>query len=1265
MGKVGMRAFLGFYDRPQPFFDLAIAIPMAFSFLRSGRLNKKSQRKQSRKCDPALVTWTPMVGRLEPRLVLNASAELNPLGQLVLIGTEFSDSLRVEFDSNSAIQILDDTDPANPGRVVPIAGHPDGVGGEVNPLAASEITSGQVFVSLGLGDDSIFTPLLGNLDVSVIGDSGNDTTTLQLDDSSQPATGTLFVQSEQITLSSSGNDLSFGQADVQLDGNVRFDSALTFPRLHVDNQLVIDGTATLSTDTTITGSGRVDFSDAILSADVTGVDLRISMPDGLVLLGEINSDAGESISTLTVQSVSEVIFAGNQVSLDNELTVVNVADIHIESEVFASDVFLSGDNVTAINDVTSEGGDIEVEAAESFILHGEAEFFSGDGRILIRGDAASFDASAGLLRSNFAGDAIIISGFDQVNLGNVFAADGQFVIGVSGNELNNVVQEPGTLVTVDRLAGVVMGEVRLFNNANQIGVITDLIAGDDIDVFDSVDDLLVEMLVSSSGSIDVMTVGALSVGNIQATGSANIGEAGNGQSINLNAERIDDASDDLNADLVAANVTLTAVTGIGAQRELELDGTIQLTANTDIGDVGLLFLGDQSVVIRQVTTTDSNVLLETTGVGSDLVVDQISVGGQGLVTIISSDDIVGTDVDHLVSATQLSLVAANGVGDQTASIDLRTEVNDLAASVQGDLRGDLRIENLDLVSPLRLGALPNFVGQSVTPVQTDNGQIIIRSGAEIEVVDLTTGDAGLDQQADPEIIARGSFGRVDLEAATIDLQADVQIHGERLFQDVAQAMEPRQLGDLTPPGGNRDDRTIFLATNEFLVGKNVELFTGEDQGTARRFLPRPDSGVFSTDSASGAEHAFFDPASVRTNVLTQALQNDATGILTVNVGTTGERGLTVTIDWGDSDPRRFQQVDNLDANQNAFVGIDSATDGQPVATQFSAGDGTVRFTHLYLENDTLNSRSNGRTAATEPYNVRFSVRHHDSIVVQGLVEGQTANIFQAGTSVTADGELVAVPGGLFSSTDNPATNLESSEGPALETGTATFIIPNLSIPVAFFPVRDVIPEFEPVNQVVTAEQSTELVTQSLETTEVPTTSIVNREEYFQLRILSPDPNGEDLAPPEKLPPEIFDGDQLRSLFSRLPDGAYEIEKVVGDGNERSILRVEVRQGEATIPDDDLDEGVLQLTPLDLPANPDEPLEGDTVPKEPAPDLAYLPGAAIMAVTGAAVVRRKQRSVAVTRPVGDSDCSAWRQNKYRTQNRSRLSRSSRFGKRHDG
>jgi hypothetical protein len=52
------------------------------------------------------------------------------------------------------------------------------------------------------------------------------------------------------------------------------------------------------------------------------------------------------------------------------------------------------------------------------------------------------------------------------------------------------------------------------------------------------------------------------------------------------------------------------------------------------------------------------------------------------------------------------------------------------------------------------------------------------------------------------------------------------------------------------------------------------------------------------------------------------------------------------------------------------------------------------------------------------------------------------------------------------------------------------------------------------------------------------------------------------------------------LFSSLPDGSYAIEYVLGEGNERVLLRVDIRQGEAVITGDDSEAGMLKLEVLE-------------------------------------------------------------------------------------
>jgi hypothetical protein len=297
--------------------------------------------------------------------------------------------------------------------------------------------------------------------------------------------------------------------------------------------------------------------------------------------------------------------------------------------------------------------------------------------------------------------------------------------------------------------------------------------------------------------------------------------------------------------------------------------------------------------------------------------------------------------------------------------------------------------------------------------------------------------------------------------------------------------------------------------------------------------------------------------------------------------------LSIDIDWGaptvpgsPGEPERFQRIDGVDADIETFVDQDGTVSEQTVST-----DARLSIEHFYTEANVLNSRANDRPAATNPFEVRFSVRHHASILVLG------SQVRQVGPE-----EFVA--GGVVSSTDDPSTQ------PLLENGRATFIIPSLSIPVAFFPTREVIPDIEPAEFVVRVDNPVELSQTVFETVEVSLAPNVGRDEYFQIRVLSPDPSGEDLAV-LRLPDNILDGDKIKNLLSELPDGSYQIEYVLGDATQRTILRVDIRRGEATIPGESLDEGILRLKEVQRDA---PPVDRQLLPAPPATDGKPVSGA---------------------------------------------------------
>ncbi len=239
--------------------------------------------------------------------------------------------------------------------------------------------------------------------------------------------------------------------------------------------------------------------------------------------------------------------------------------------------------------------------------------------------------------------------------------------------------------------------------------------------------------------------------------------------------------------------------------------------------------------------------------------------------------------------------------------------------------------------------------------------------------------------------------------------------------------------------------------------------------------------------------------------------------------------------------------------------------------------------HLYVQEDVLDSTENGRRAATDPFQVRFAVRHHESIVVHSLSNSSATIVQHFAPDLVVRQEVV---GGVLSSTDDPSTL--NATVPLLESGRTAFIIPSLTIPMAFIPVRDVIPEIEVVEFVLQPDSRLETSDPLVQQGETLFVSTLSQKEFFRLRVLSPDPTGEDLIEAKKLPLEIMQSGRLQEFMRSLPDASYEIQYVMGDNDERSILLFDVRSGEPIIGETDLDEGVLRL--LDLDAKERDPTD---------------------------------------------------------------------------
>jgi hypothetical protein len=571
-------------------------------------------------------------------------------------------------------------------------------------------------------------------------------------------------------------------------------------------------------------------------------------------------------------------------------------------------------------------------------------------------------------------------------------------------------------------------------------------------------------------------------------------------------------------------------------------------------------------------------------VGLEAVVDILD-GNLGDANIQESSSVA----DTVVSLRAGGEIGSTGGGDASTNVQaLDLAVDRVAAESSFGIHLHQMASGLDLVVGNVLGQSISIAGvlrsefNGTTPaVLAESGivaaleDLVTNVNGEIELVvdggNLTfidgVGNDGPNLKDDPEVLASGVLGRIDVRAigasGVIELGDNVQFHAEKI---TAEYSSPSTRPMPLVSGLSQQDRAIYLASDSIMFGADVELFTGLDQGTARLFSARPveyivnDNGTtIPVNDPFPAESAFYDASTVSTSAITQAGQRNLSGTLFIDIGNAGERGLTVDIDWG-ADTLRYQQLNGLSADSDTSVGV--STSGQPLAPGVVAGSGALDVEHYYTDMDIFFSRENGRSSVTSPLEVRFAVRHHESIFIE-------AGVVQQGITASEP-----VSGGIVSSTDDPATPPGSTFG--LESGHHRFLIPNVpEFSVPFIPEREVIPVFSVAAFLPIVEPNFVAIEAAVSSTTASGFVSVARDEYFQLRALRPDQNAEPYGV-FRLTDDIMTGDKLLQLQRSLPDGRYEIEYVLGDTFSRVILRFDVRNGEPIIPEDVLDEGELLL-----------------------------------------------------------------------------------------
>ena len=980
------------------------------------------------------------------------------------------------------------------------------------------------------------------------------------------------IQSElrQITLSAMENVVLSGSGDVSsTSGNIVISAQKGTIQVLDVVTVTTANNITLQADTGITLNGLLETTgNGNIQATTSTGDFVVNNGSGLAVktsgIGTILLDAHGDTSNLSIQS-------GIQSSLrDITLHAGNNVDFGDDGDVTTSSgsVFVTADHgflfMADGSKIETGSGRIHLDAQQEITL-GELKTNGANNALA---DAAVMVTSRGGAIQDGNGAGMNITA-NNVNSRTVLSAasgiGGTDPLEVNLRRLNADVTGTGG-IQINEADNIILSNVQTANGAIAITAGGALFANSVVSETDAeANDIT---LISSGGGMIVETVNAgPSHGDVTLQSAGAISPFGTGPHVTADA------------------LTATAVTGINLQTAVNSltahvtsPGAIQITETDAIHLVDVQTRNGPITVTAAGSITATNVISQTdadtneialTSTGGGINVQNINAGtGSGDVVLNAQ----GGSIQRVGPSTQVNVTADDLNATSVSGIDLYTNINDLVAFVSGT--GDILIEESN---DIRLAS--SDAGTDDGRIETTNGRIQVRAAGSITIVDTDNSNDGPDRRGDEEIIAGGvssgdpatSAGRILLQAGNVDGSTV----GDLIFQPNAQISAVGAAGD-------RGAITLVTSGNfEFDPNSSqITTYNGTEGGILRNPVP-------TIDNLTGG-----NPDLV-------ASGNNYRGTFQVQLGagTAGEKGLEIHIDWGDTGDDRYEGPDY----------------GSPTALNGSLGglDGQQQLTlaHDYTIEDVQSSTGNGRSNLTDPLQVRFSVLHDPSIVIVAKTLSTPSTAPAPSGKVDGDLSLLTTSNNLQGSNDrspldpvallghslphiqsgndvSPArlttdvnTMITFQQNEMLENGVQTFRVPPIILPRDLLMVRD--PGYPVAAPPVPAVLPSSIVTPALQVVPaIPVASSTTffRDEYFQIKVLSPDPDAVlPLAPPERLPDDILSGDRLNQLFQQLPDGQYQIDYVLGEGNERSILKFDIRMGQPVVPGGEaLDGGQLKL-----------------------------------------------------------------------------------------
>lgn len=527
-----------------------------------------------------------------------------------------------------------------------------------------------------------------------------------------------------ITATSAANlNVNIDPANVGVNSDI---SATGSIGITATNNITVSAGVTVRADSDGIGGGILSIT-ADDANDVDGAgDLTAATSSTLrghtVTLDGFNTTVG----VVTADAGNAAITATNETTINGVVTATT-------GQVVVTATF---DNVN-INADLAAGTSAIIAATAGTIAHAAgANIVAGTSVTLDAGASIDIDGTIGAATA-IGTDVAIGTIIDSANVtidGHI-SADGAVTIG--GPDLTGSVQVGATVAVTVITADVdSSGAEQLAIRAD--GSITQADGGS---------------LRSNSGNVMIQSdAGNVAIGGVTATAGS--------VSITALSGSINDSANDSNVDVTAATLDLNAASGIGTAGAIDVTAST-VNADTTTGNIDLDSLATSAVNVASLTTGGGAVRFDQTG-NQALALTLVSSGNGDIhvtnagglaasvsvasvtadtiddtVSITTSADIIDADADVDITAANLALRSATGIGSSGAFSALETQVTNLA--FDNTASNDINISNT--------GALTISAVDGLTESRNLAGDVTLRATSPITFAVDTTAAGTLTAQA--------------------------------------------------------------------------------------------------------------------------------------------------------------------------------------------------------------------------------------------------------------------------------------------------------------------------------------------------------------------------------------------------------------------------------------------------------------------------------------------------------------------------------------